>query len=73
MKAKNNNKKSLFNIIYVLLFLLLPVISLAGDPPDPGGGPDSVPIDGGASLLVVIAGIYGAQKLKDKTTADREN
>jgi hypothetical protein len=50
--------------LFTIMIILLPLITLAGPPPldgDPG-----VPIDGGASLLVGAAAVYGIKKIKDR-------
>lgn len=49
------------NIIILLLFAILPIISFA----QPGGDEDvlDVPLDGGISLLLVAGVGYGAKKL----------
>lgn len=58
-------KQSIAGILLLIICLvLLPSIVQAGPPPldgDPGA-----PIDGGASLLVGAAVIYGAKKLKER-------
>ena len=58
-------KQSIAGILLLIICLvLLPSIVHAGPPPldgDPGA-----PIDGGASLLVGAAVIYGAKKLKER-------
>jgi len=51
--------------IIFLLIILVPSIVFAG----PGGGLDDdpgTPIDGGASLLVGAAAVYGIKKMKDR-------
>jgi hypothetical protein len=49
----------------VLLITLLPLIS-AATPPPPLEGDPGVPIDGGASLLVGAAVVYGMKKLRNR-------
>jgi len=58
--------------ITLLMFILLPLLSLADAPPPPGqtggapgGGPTpvGVPIDYGLIILLALCGIYGAIKI----------
>jgi hypothetical protein len=39
---------------------------------DPGGDPDGVPIDGGISLLVGAAVVYGVKALRKKSNKEAE-
>ncbi len=50
----------------ILLIAALPFLSHAETPPD-FGGDAGAPIDGGASLLVGAAAVYGARKLSKKS------
>ena len=62
----NNKITNIVSIIIALIIILLPSLALAqGGPSDPGGDPGT-PIDGGASLLVGAAAVYGMKKLKDR-------
>ena len=54
-----------FGCILTLCLLLLAAVPVFSQPPDPGEDP-GVPIDGGASLLVGAAVVYGAKKVKDR-------
>jgi len=65
--------KKIISIVTVLLFCLLPVITIAeesGGPPDPGGDPTggSPPLGGGAPIgsgLTILIGLgvaYGGRK-----------
>lgn len=58
--------KTIAHIILIII-IFLPIVALAqpgnGVPDDPG---PEVPIDGGASLLVGAAALYGIRKMRDK-------
>lgn len=61
-------RKLIFNIMLLVFLSIMPAISYADDPDDgefDDEEPDNVPIDGGISLLVGAAAVYGAKKLKD--------
>ncbi len=50
-----------------ILMIAIPLTVRADNPPDFDGDPGiPTPIDGGASLLVGAAAVYGARKLKRK-------
>lgn len=52
--------------LFVMIITLTPTLVRAQEgPPDPGDDP-GLPIDGGASLLVGAAALYGIKKMKDK-------
>ncbi len=66
-------KKLLQNITIASLFLIVPLISLAQNPPHPNGGNiptggsntpvgGGAPIDGGLSFLLVLGAAYGIKK-----------
>ncbi len=62
--------KKLKSTIIVLALLALPFVTLASDPPDPGGNPQSEPpLGGGAPIgrglfvLLGLGAIYGARKV----------
>lgn len=59
------NSKQLIKTVYCL-FILLTIIGITSHAqvPDPGGDVDSVPIDGGLSLLVAAGVGYGMKKVK---------
>jgi hypothetical protein len=61
---KTPSTKILFSLLALFIVMALPMFAVAQDtlPVDP----DSVPIDGGLSLLVVAGVGYGAKKLKEK-------
>lgn len=52
--------------LLIVCISCLPLISTAQLPPDPGDDPDAVPIDGGVSLLIGAAALYGAKKFRDR-------
>ena len=61
----NNKITNILSIIIALIIILIPSLALAQI--DPGGGvpgDPGTPIDGGASLLVGAAAVYGMKKLK---------
>ena len=57
-------------IVSVLLLAVASVKADPGDPgnlgPQPGPQPTSVPVDGGASLLLAAGGSYAIKKLKNR-------
>ena len=58
-------KAFFIKLSFIFALIMLPYLSIAQPPPledDPG----TVPIDGGASLLVGAAVVYGAKKLKGR-------
>jgi len=64
--------KKLLAIVTILLFFILPMISLADGPPPPppggggpggGGTPVGAPIDGGLGILLALGLGYGAFKI----------
>lgn len=62
-----NNTYQVVATIFLLIIILLPFAGLAQD--GPGGdlpGDPGTPIDGGASLLVGAAAVYGIKKVKDR-------
>ena len=54
-------KRDIYITLMMLLFIALPMITLAQGPPDP----DDVPIDGGLSLLVAAGAAYGVKKYRN--------
>ena len=59
------SKTLLGKLLIIFALVILPSLAIAQPPPledDPG----QVPIDGGASLLVGAAVVYGAKKLRDR-------
>ncbi len=70
-KAINHiNAPQFIKAIYCLLtLLLLTAIASHAQPPDIGGDVDTVPVDGGLSLLVAAGLSYGIRKL----SAGRKN
>ncbi len=63
--------KWLFPIIALIVFILLPSLVMA-QPPDGGGDPDAVPIDGGLSMLLAAGVGYGVKKIRDHRKKQRE-
>jgi len=65
-------KKAIQIFTIAALFLLVPMISLAQNPPHPNGGSGpngsntpvggGAPIDGGLSVMLVLAAAYGSKK-----------
>ncbi len=69
MKAMTrNNKRILLTIMIMFIIMIIPTLVSAGTTePDPvPGDPESVPIDGGLSLLVAAGVGYGAKKMKER-------
>ncbi len=61
-------------ILMMMVFLCMPAVLWAQGP---GGGDDDlddpgIPIDGGASILIGAAVMYGVKKLKDKKLEGKE-
>ncbi len=55
----------------VILFMAITNLAHAGGPiDDPGGDPDSAPIDGGLSLLIAGGVGYGVKKLRKKKVSN---
>lgn len=54
-------KKELYLLLFVLICVALPMITLAQGPPDP----EDTPIDGGLSLLLAAGAAYGVKKYRD--------
>lgn len=66
-------KVTIIQIIAVAIIILVPVLLMAqASPPSSNpfnsssSDPDSAPIDGGLSLLMVACAGYGAKKMKEK-------
>jgi len=64
--------KKIFNLqtLMMLLVMLLPVLVHAQS--DPGGDPDTAPIDGGLSLLIAGGVGYGVKKVREKRVSSQE-
>jgi len=64
--------KKIFNLqtLMILLVMLLPVLVHAQS--DPGGDPDTAPIDGGLSLLIAGGVGYGVKKVREKRASSQE-
>jgi hypothetical protein len=61
-------KRDIYITLMLLICIAIPMITLAQGPPDPD---DSVPIDGGLSLLVAAGVAYGAKRYRNrKKTTD---
>jgi hypothetical protein len=66
-------KKVLQTLIIASVFLTLPLLSLAQNPPHPNGGSGptggntpvggGAPIDGGISIMLVLGAAYGSKKI----------
>jgi len=66
-------KKAIQTLTIASLFLLIPMISLAQNPPHPNGGSGpgtgntpvggGAPIDGGLSLMLILGAAYGSKKI----------
>jgi len=67
--------KKIFNLqtLMILLVMLLPVLVHAQGATDPGGDPDTAPIDGGLSLLIAGGVGYGVKKVREKRASSQEN
>ena len=61
----NINTNQVIKIAY-LIIVLLSITSILLAQPDPGGDPDSAPIDGGLSLLIAGGVGYGVKRLREK-------
>lgn len=66
-------KKVIQTVVVAGMFLLIPMISLAQNPPHPNGGGapgggntpvgGGAPIDGGLSILLILGAAYGSKKI----------
>ena len=65
--------KKIFNLqtLMILLVMLLPVLVHAQS--DPGGDPDTAPIDGGLSLLIAGGVGYGVKRVREKIARNQES
>ena len=74
MKKITNNihVSQLIKIIYLLIVILYISQFTVYAQADPGGDPDSAPIDGGLSLLIAGGVGYGVKKLKEKRKKQQE-
>jgi len=65
--------KKIFNLqtLMMILVMLLPVLVHAQS--DPGGDPDTAPIDGGLSLLIAGGVGYGVKKVREKRARSQVN
>jgi len=65
--------KKIFNLqtLMMLLVMLLPVLVHAQS--DPGGDPDTAPIDGGLSLLIAGGVGYGVKRVREKIARNQES
>lgn len=53
-------KRDLYALVFVLLCIALPMVTLAQGPPDP----EDTPIDGGLVLLVAAGAAYGIKQYR---------
>jgi len=86
-KKINLPMKKIRAIVTLMIFIVLPLLSLADPPPPPGqggggpgGGPTPVgaPIDGGLGILLALGAAYGGWKIydtrkKQNTVAETED
>lgn len=54
-------KREIYITLLMLLCIAIPMVTLAGGPPDP----EDTPIDGGLSLLLAAGAAYGVKKYRD--------
>ena len=59
------NFKELFITLIVLMIIFCLVPSIVHAQGDPGGDPDTVPVDGGLTILAAAGVAYSVKKLKD--------
>ena len=59
------NFKELFITLIVLMVIFWLVPSIVHAQGDPGGDPDTVPVDGGLTILAAAGVAYSVKKLKD--------
>lgn len=52
--------------IIIIISIIIPTLSWAQSGPADFGDDPGTPIDGGASLLVGAAAVYGIKKMRDK-------
>ena len=53
-------RKTFYQLLYVMICLIVPLLSFAQGPPDPNDSP----IDGGLSLLLAAGVGYGVRKYR---------
>ena len=64
------NKFCLISALIILICAVFPFFAIAQDP---GGGPDSVPIDGGLSILLAAGTAYGVKKYREHKKGGNED
>jgi len=69
-------KEFMFKILIINMMVFLPMVLLAQPSSNPfdeasNSDPDTVPIDGGLSLLVAAGVGYGTKKLQEKRLKDK--
>ena len=73
--------KKILTLISLILFFVLPLLTIADPPPPPGSGgsspsgqqPVGAPIDGGLGILLALGLGYGGKKLYDARKKKEEN
>jgi hypothetical protein len=66
------NVSQIYKIIYLLIVVLYISKITVYAQADPGGDPDSAPLDGGLSLLIAAGVGYGVKKLREKRIEQQE-
>ncbi len=61
-----SNKRMLLTIAVMFIIMFVPILASAEDLDGVPGDPESVPLDGGLSLLVAAGVGYGAKKMKER-------
>lgn len=54
-------KKDLYTVLFLLICIALPLLTLAQGPVDP----EDTPIDGGVTLLLAAGAAYGVKKYRE--------
>jgi hypothetical protein len=70
---KNFLLRAIYATTGCILFTAVSALAQPGSGgPGPGNSPTSVPIDGGASLLLAAGGAYGLKRLRDIRASRRK-
>ncbi len=54
-------RSTLFQLLFILICMAVPMLTFAQGPPDP----EDTPIDGGLCLLLAAGAAYGVKKYRD--------
>lgn len=66
---KNMKKQIFFQLLFITICMVLPMLTFAQGPPDP----QDTPIDGGIGLLLAAGVGYGVKKYRDSRKKAEED